>query len=278
MFGVSLITISTFFDEILSSFGKKKVLAGNLSKYSIGFIQMIGGLVILGLIALVKRETFVFQTGSWPTFLPRLILEILQAHAMLTGLMLADRSTFGFIRVGTVPLLLLVDIVLRYTISLPQLVGMVIILMSIFLIFFGPKINKTGSKWVIISAVNAVATLSLYKYNITNYNSVIGEQSIIQLAVILYFIAMAVFVGQENPFRYLKDKIYLTQSIINGLSNLAGSFAYAYGAASVILSAKRSSEVLWATASGGLYFREKGLAYKAIIVSLLILGLVLLVF
>ncbi|MDP3740927.1 MAG: hypothetical protein Q8R08_01205 [bacterium] len=278
MFGVILMSISTFLDEIFSSFGKRKVTEGFLSKYSTGFIQVLGGLVFFLLISIFKNNSFVFQVASLPTFLPRLLLEILQAHAMMTGLIAADRSTFGFIRVGTVPLLLVVDIVLGYTLSSAQLWGVAVIVFCFLFVFFGKAFSKVGSTWVIFGTVNAVVTLSLYKYNITHFNSVVGEQTIVQLVVLLYFFGMAVFSARENPMKFLKDKIYLFQAIVNGLSDLAGSFAYSYGAASIILSAKRSSEALWASLSGGFYFMERKVWWKLLIASLLILGLILLAF
>lgn len=278
MLGIFLMSVSTFLDEIFSSFGKRRVIDGYLSKYSTGFIQMLGGSLFFILIVIFKNDSFVLQVASLPTFLPRLLLEIFQAHAMMTGLIIADRSTFSFIRVGTVPLLLLVDIILGYSLSLSQIFGMGVIILCLLYVFLGRTINKFGSKWIIVSTINAVVTLSLYKYDITHFNSVVGEQSVVQLVVLLYFLIMAIFIARENPFRFLRKKEYILQAFINGLSDLAGSFAYSYATASVILSAKRSSEALWATISGGFYFREKKMLWKFLIVGFLALGLVLLVF
>lgn len=86
---------------------------------------------------------------------------------------------------------------------------------------------------------------------------------------------MARFVAKENPFLFLKQPIFLVQSLSAGLGGVLVSFAYLFGAASVITATTRALSVLWAITSGNLYFKEKHTAVKLILFSFLAIGLVL---
>ena len=205
-------------------------------------------------------------------------MEILQFHVTLLAIFRADRSTFGFVRVGTVPLLLLVDFVLAYAIKSTQVVGVGLIILSFLVIFAGRQIGRRGIALVIFTALNAVITLSLLKYDITHFNSLTAEQLLISLIVLLYFLLSSIFVKKINPFSYFRERVFLAQSITAGLGFVLESFAYVFAPASIILAAKRGSVVLWSTLSGNIYFGERKLFLKLFVAVLLISGIVLLAF
>lgn len=98
--------------------------------------------------------------------------------------MIADRSTYGFLRVLTIPLLLLVDLALGYSLSQGQIVGVSILTLSVLLLLLNHGLRTKGIGFVLLSAVNAVVTLSLFKYDITHFNSVEVEQGITQLVLL----------------------------------------------------------------------------------------------
>jgi drug/metabolite transporter (DMT)-like permease len=227
------------------------------------------------MVNIVKWE-FNFSPASLPTLGVRALIEIILTYIALKATALADRSTFGFVRVVTMPLLLIVDFLLGYKISNWQLAGIGIIIFSLFLIFLLHGIKRQGVWLSLLTAVMAVATISLYKYNITHYNSVAAEQTIIYLVLLAFLIGMAFLKAKENPFAFLKQKIYFFQTLINAIPSFANSYAYAFAPASVILSAYRSSAVFWSVVSGKVYFKEKHLLIKLLCLALLISGIILL--
>lgn len=105
MFGVLITAIAASFEEIGSSIGKAKINSCQASCYTVGFLNLIGGTVLIATIGLI-RDSFVFSLESLPTFIPRLILEMILMDLTMRALARADRSTFGFIRTTTIPLLL----------------------------------------------------------------------------------------------------------------------------------------------------------------------------
>lgn len=275
MFGVIIIFFSTLFDELSNSITKAKLNKKQISLYSIGVINGLAASLFFVMINIVKWE-FNFSLASLPTLAVRACLETILAYITLKATDLTDRSTFGFIRVITIPLLLTVDFLLGYKISGWQLVGMGIVIISLLVIFFHQNIKKQGAGLSLLSAVLAVITITLYKYDITHYNSVAAEQTIAHLFFLVFFIGLAFLKAKENPFGFLKQKIYFFQTLINAVPAFLNSYAYTFAPASIILSAYRSSAVFWSVVSGKIYFKEEHLLIKAICLILLIGGIIML--
>jgi drug/metabolite transporter (DMT)-like permease len=277
MLGVIIVFFSTLFDEIANSITKAKLSQKKISVYSIGMINCLAVVIFFIIINIVKRE-FIFSPASLPTLSLRALLEIILTCAALKATEITDRSTFGFIRVVTIPLLLMVDFLLGYRINVWQFIGISIIIFSLFIVFSYQGIKKQGAWLSLLTAIMAVATITLYKYDITHYNSVASEQTIIYLILMTFLAGMAFFKAKENPFTFLKQKIYIFQTLINAVPSLVNSYAYALAPASIIVSAYRSSAVFWTVVSGKVYFKEKHLLVKLVCLSLLVGGIVLLVF
>lgn len=278
MFGIIITGFATFFNEIASVIGKKEVTEHKESFYTMGFLNMFWGAIIFFGIAIFIRKSFDFSLASLPTFGIRAFLEIIQAHVAVLALTVADRSTFGFIRTVTIPLLLMVDIMLGYSITTGNIIGIVIIAIGFFILFINHGIQKKGAWLVLFTAINAVATLSLFKYNITHFNSIEAEQGLMTLIIMGYFFSMAYFSSKENPFSFFKKRIFLGQSLASGVGGIINSFAYGFAPASIITAASRSFEIFWAIISGKRYFHEKSAATKFISMFVIVAGLFLLAY
>ena len=275
MIGLFLVLASTFFTETQDSIGKRTVSDGRPSIYPMGFLNLMWGFLFF-LVIIFVRQSFVFSLASLPTFVPRLLLEIVLAHVAVLAITRADRSTFSLIRIGTIPLLLFADIMLGYAIGMWAFIGLGVIILVLLFAFSNQTIGKKGIGLVATTALLAAVTLSLYKYDITHFNSVEAEQSLIIGALLVYFFLMARFSANENPLRFLRQPVFLMQSLSAGLAELLMSFAYLFGTAAVITAAKRAFAVLFGVISGQMYFKEKHLAAKLVISLFLIVGLVLL--
>ncbi len=242
-----------------------------------GFLSLLWGSIFIISIGFI-RDDFVFSMASLPTFGARIVIEIMQIHVMLLATVKADRSTWGFLRIITIPILLTTDIFLDYKITPLQITGIGIIILSLIILFINHGIKKKGMWLVLFTAVNSAAAISLYKYDITHFNSVEAEQSIIILILMVYLFIMAVFVAKENPILFLKKPFFILQSIAGGLSPAFLSFAYLFAPASVITTGKRSFSILWSMLSGNMYFHEKNFLIKFSSFTLIVVGLILLFF
>jgi len=276
MIGLLLVLTATFFREIGSSIGKVKVRSHKESIYTMGFLSLFWGTIILIATGFMK-DSFVFTVASLPTFGARIFLEIAQIHVAILAITKADRSTFGFLRIITIPLLLMADIALGYTVTSLQIAGIGVIVLSLVILFINHGIRKKGAWLVLFTAINAPITISLYKYDITNFNSVEAEQGLLYLILMAYFFFMAYFITKENPILFLRKPIFFLQSLATGLGFVILSFAYLLAPASIIATSNRSFSILWTMISGNIYFHEKHFLVKLFAFILIVIGLVLLV-
>lgn len=277
MIGALLVIAGSFFQELYDSIGKVKVSQLKQSTYTMGFLGFFWTTSFF-LAAIIIRGRFGFSMDSLPFFLPRLFLEVVLAHFAIIAVTTADRSTFGFIRVLTMPLLLVVDIFLGYNISYYQIIGISLISIVIMFFFFDKENNKKGSGVVLFTAIAAVATLSLFKYDIANFNTVEAEQFLTHLTLLIYFFFTAIFLAKENPLRFLFKPVCFIQSIAQGAASLLYSFGLDFIQPSVFAAVKRSSSVILSAASGFFCFHEKNWLAKLIFLTGLIVGIILLMF
>lgn len=272
MLGILLITVGTLFGEVGTSLGKVEVARKKQDIYSFGFLSLCLSTTVFVLIAVFVRGEFIFSFASLPTLSLRAVLEILQMVFSIKAIIAADRSTYGFVRVLTIPLLFLVDLFLGYSLTESQIIGIIIVTVSILLLFLNRGLHRAGIGWVLLCTVNAVFTLSLFKYDITYFNSVEVEQSIIQLILLGYFTLMVRRTSGENPLALFPRPLFLFQSFSQAVTGVLVSFGYPFLPASVATGVERATAVLFSVVSGHHYFREQKLIQKLIALLLLIVG------
>lgn len=275
MLALFLVLGATLCEEVSSVFTKEGITNRKESFYTAGFLNLFFVTAVFFVIILYDGN-FVFSLKSLPVFGTRVILEFALLMLALRAVAHADRTTFSFIHSGTIPLLLAVDVSLGYAISPAQLLGIALFCAVIIGLAFRKEINKTGAFDVTLLTIGAVGTLSLFKYDITHYNSLEAEQFLANLLMLIGFFSYNRFVRRENPFRAFGTLKLFVQSLSAGLATVLVSFAYLYGAASVITAMKRVGEVLWSLLSGRFYFHEAHPLVKLLIVAALGTSVVLL--
>lgn len=277
MYGIVLTAISQFFAEIATSMGKYETEHKRESLYAMGFLN--GFWVTLFLVGLgFLNGGFVFAMESLPTVALRCALEVLLLFITLHAVIDADRSTFAFLRITTIPLLLGVDMLLGYAISLQQIFGIIAIVVAFILLLLNHGLSRKGKMLTLASAVIAVATISLYKYNITHFNSVEAEQIVMHVVLLVVLTFVAKYRTGENLFDYLKKPTFLSQSVISGFSGVFLSYAYVFAPASIITAAKRAFEIIGSMAAGRAVFHEKHLLVKIVALVLMSIGVGMVVF
>ncbi len=276
MFGIFLTAFGALAEEVSNSIGKRDVMDKTQSIFTMGFLQLSGGwLIFLGL-ALFQKDSWMLSWQTFPFLLLRIILEIVQIHITLLAIVKAERSTFGFIRTLTIPLLLLIEILLGYRPGIFQILGMGIIVFVFSIIFLKHDFSAKGQKIVLCTAINAAFSLTLYKYLLTQNNSVVAQQFIVVTVILVYLLLRAWYEKKESPLRGFTKPKLLVQTGTQTIAFIADSFAYSFAPASIILAAKRSSAVLWAVLSGKNYFKETHSTIKIGIAMVLIIGIIFL--
>lgn len=276
MFGVLLSALGALFVEISSSIGKFEVARNEENPYVIPFLNFKISIFVFLVIAFINPSLFSFSIKSLPFFLTRFFMEVLVAYFMVKAIVTNERSTSSFILILTLPLLFLVDIFLGYRLSAYQYAGIIVIVLSLVALFINRDFDKRNAHYSVLAALFAVVTTSLYKYDITHFNSVVAEQIIMQALLLVFFFFVVWKSSGQNPFSYTKKPMLILQSSMHGVGNIVESFAYIFAPASVIVAAKRAASVFWAILSGSHYFHEKHILLKLVAFAVLLSGLVLL--
>ncbi len=276
MFGVLLMLAGTFFEELSTSIGKIGIRRHLESPFSFGFINSSLVTIAFIVILVIRRNGLVFSSASLPLLAIRVVLEMLTASVTLHAIAKADRSTYGFLRTLTIPLILVYDLVLAYKFDYLQLLGVAFIVVALLFLFMNHGLSRKGAALSLLSAFLASLTISIYKYSITNYNSPEIDQSIVNFFLLVFFFVMAKYVYKEDAVKAFWHRRSLGQSMIAALGSLVESYAYLFAPASVIVAAKRSLAVFWSVLSGKVAFHERKLAIKLIALFLCAVGLSLL--
>lgn len=289
MIGIFLASLATLIGEVGHSIGKNEVAHRRESILGMGFLNILWGVIIYVIIAVfVSPDTFVgsifgeyrfsFEFVPLSLFLIRVCLEVLVINLVLRGVVAATRSSFSFLRMLTIPFLLGADILLGYQISVQEFIGIAVILITTISLVASSTIKRDGMWYVIGMALLAVFTVSIYKYNITNYNSVMGEQLTMSVIMMIYLGVAATVTTKKNPLRHFKRPIVVLQSLASGLDSVITSVAFVFAPGSIIMTARRTSAILWSVLAGNIVFGEQKLLLKIAGLGVLCIGLCFLVF
>lgn len=275
MFPALLILTSTLSTELSSSMGKQLVKQRRENIYDLAFLGIFWGTVIM-VLTLAFGAEFRVTLASLPTLIARIILEFALLITIAEATIKADRSTVGYMRLITIPLMLVVDIALGYHISTFQLAGIAVMFFAMVAAFRHSPSGKRGAWIAVLSGIIGVGTVSLYKYNITHFNSVAGEQITVLVIVCIGFHYLSYRQSRRSPLRLLFRPATSTQALADGLAIPLESFAYSLAPASLVMAYKRSFALIWSIIFGGTRFHEHSIGRKLTSAALMCVGIVLL--
>lgn len=277
MFGIFMAGIATFFVELGASIGKYEISKKREDIYTMAFLNHLGGFILMTAL-IIWEWKFQFSLLSLPLWGVQMVSEALHIWFSGKATVLADRSTWGFLRMGTVPLLLIVDAVIGYNIQPLQYVGIVLIIFTLYLLYKKDGFSRQGIGWVIAATINAAVAISLYKYSITYYNSVAAHHFVSGVFVMTFITWLCRKHNHPHPVTLLKDKVMFSQFASVAFGSIIDSFSYLFAPASIIVTAKRCASALFTILAGNFYFHEGRFAVKLAALLILCVGMVFLLF
>lgn len=156
------------------------------------------------------------------------------------------------------------------------MLGIGLIIASILVLMRFDRKSHKGAAWVLAVASLSALTTTIYKYDITNFNSVAAEQIISLTCITIYFLVMSKIKTSFKHWRYALSPSGIVQSSSMGICSLIASYAYSLAPASVVVSMLNGSTIVWGTVFGRAYFHERGMKVKVLASCLVITGLALL--
>ncbi len=277
MLGILFASIGSLFVEVGASIGKYEVSKKREDIYTMAFLNHLGP-ILLFLCLLLWQGKFQFSLASLPFWGLQMISEGM--HIWLGGkaTVVADRSTWGFLRMGTVPLLLIIDAFTGYEIQPLQYVGIGIIVFTLYLLYQKNGFSKKGVFWVIAATINAALAIALYKHAITYYNSVAAHQFVSGIVLLGFITILCRIHRHRHPLALLHNKLMFGQFASFAVGGILDSFAYVFAPASIIVTAKRCAAAFFTVLTGNFYFHEDKLLVKMMALVVLFLGLLFLFF
>ena len=266
--------LSNLFTESSTAIGKRAMAKKVQSVYGYAFLSIFWFNIFMVITVLLGAKLH-FSTKSLPFFLPRVVLEIAMTWLGAKAISMADLSTFSFLRLIAIPILLVIDIILGYPISPWQIFGMLIIFGVLVYLLGHKTLNPRGSRYIIGVALISPVDLSLYKYDITHYNSVAAEQILIGLSIMTFFIVVAWYNGHERTWAYLFKRRPESQSLLFGFGSVLNTYAYKYVAASIALTFSRATEIIMAILFGNVVFHERKVGHKLAALAIVVVALLL---
>lgn len=255
MFALLLMLGSHFLGQLSTAIGKGELAKKTETTYSYVFLSIFY-LTLFLIIGVLLGADFHFSSQSLPYFIPRIVLEIIVAHLGAIAISKADLSTFSFLRLLSIPLVLAIDILVGYSIKPLQMLGILLVFGCLIFLFSKKTLTRAGSGYVIAMALLIPVPLSLFKYDITHFNSVAAEQIIMSLFLMTYFTAAAWMHKKERTWSYLSKPTMEKQSIVSGFGAVLNNYAYTFVPTSIALTFSRTSEILWAIIFGNTIFHE----------------------
>ena len=262
MFGILLQIIGTFTEEVSEALGKDNVRRRIEKIWTLGFLNALMAFIGLLFIITFFRGWDTMTLHTWPTFIIRALIFVVQSAMTIKAIVHSERSTFGFLRVGTIPLILVIDLFLGVLLSGWQILGMLCIAGTILLLSLNHGLSRKGIGYVLFGTVSAAIQLSLLSYNVKHGNTVELEQLGVMCVVIPAFYYLARRAGEGSPLQALRQRRVLLQSSLHGGAMILGSYAFLYAPASVLLAAARGSAVMASVLTGHWFFHEKKFALK----------------
>jgi hypothetical protein len=260
---ILLILGSTLLDELFNSSGKRAVSKHKETTYSLGFLNSFGAVVAFGIAALLGVSLH-FSISSLPTLIPRIAIEILSAHLVIKAIQKTDRSTFGFFGLMVAPLLVIADLALGFGITPYQIMGVVGISLILLTLAHDHSLRLKGSGLLLFIAITNAITISLYKYDIAHYNSVVAEQLIVTSFILFYFWLNLHRLGHKSAASLLLKPLSLGQTSSKGLALMLKSYAFSVGPGAVVAVAGSSFSLMWSVLFGKTYFHEKHISHKLV--------------
>jgi drug/metabolite transporter (DMT)-like permease len=275
LFAIILILGGSILSEVSSSLGKYTVNHKVVGLFSLGFFNCVIGFGLFAGMIAFQPDAWKFSMASLPILAVRVVLDCLQLFWTLKATAAATRGTFGLVRSATIPLVLMIDLLLGYTLGPWMLVGMGLIFSTLVVLAALGDLDGKGMKYLALSAVNAAITISLFKFNITHYNSVATEQVIVLFCMSLVFLILA-RIKRESVIKTFRHPLLAAEGVSLGGAGLLDSFAYTFIPASVAVTMIRALSVFWSIVFGKAYFKETHFVPKLAGCIVIVLGIILL--
>jgi small-conductance mechanosensitive channel len=168
--GILLLCIGCFFLE--QSTVIKKRHGSEINIHQISFLTLLAVMIFSGIAVRFSGDrTFTWTLTSFFLLVFQIFAGVLFNEFCNKAIHHADRSTFSVMSTMTIPLLLVFDLLLGYTVTWWQICGVILLTFMLGYAFFRGRFSMKGMKYIITANIISLATVIAFKYATTHYAS-----------------------------------------------------------------------------------------------------------
>lgn len=266
--GVLLLLFWTLFLE--QSSVKKKKLGAEINSNQISFLTtFITGIVAAIVVFFQNNRTFDLNLLSFTLVVYQVLAAVIFYAISNKAVHYADRSTSAVLSTMAIPLLLLFDMILGYEILSRHIIGVIFLIVVLSYSFLNGQFSTKGIKYVIISNLISVTTITAFKYSVT-YFTTTSMMNFLNCFFVswLFFIVIMRTLGRKGIKQILKPK-YMLFGCLHGIGTVLCAAAYSVMISSIVAALKRFLSMMRGILMWKLYFREDNVLRKLSIASLI---------
>jgi hypothetical protein len=229
---------------------------------------------IFGIIAvlLARDRAFTRTLTSFLLFIFQVLAGVFFQEFTNKAIHHADRSTFSVMSTMSIPLLLISDIVLGYEVSRWQIIGVVVLVLTLGITIFRGDFSLKGIKYIVISNLISMGTIIAFKYSTTHYTST--EMMNLLNSGFMTFL-FSIIVSRTKGWKGIKECLkpkYIGFASLYGIGGVLCAAAYKYMIASMVITLKRFFAMMFGVITGKLYFHEDHILRKLSVASVIGVG------
>ncbi len=179
----------------------------------------------------------------------------------LLAVKIADRSTMSTFWVLLLPLLLLFDLILWYSIATIEILGVIFVTLTLLITSYKGSMSLNWISYVLLSLFFSAIMISIINYALA-YNSLEAQMIMTQS---LTSIALFFIVFFQSWVKWLSQCLnvkYYSFGLLNAWNVLLNNMALVFGPASVITTFRKVWEVLWGVVFWKIVFKETNFIRK----------------
>ena len=227
------------------------------------------------LIFFIKWTYFKISTLSILLEIILIILIIEFFYFVIKVIEESDRSTATIFSSLVIPLLLITDIILWYNITYYQILWVIFISTILLYNSFSWVINTKWIKYILITNLISLVSISIYKYLITNYTNAYTQLNIQSL---FGSILLSLLIIKNYWLKWIKkllNKNYLLIGLLRGSGTTITWIAYMFWPASIVTVFKRISTMFWWTIFWKIIFEENNFKQKLVSIAFISIWIII---
>ncbi len=253
----------------------KKKLKDDLNPYQFALSISLGIAIFSAIIVIIFKEFKVeWTTVSIALFIFQIVAGFFYYPIANRAIHYAEISVFYLLGCMNLPILLVSDLVLGYSITPLEIVGIGIIFISLWYGLYKRDLSFKGIRDIVLSNIILMGMMIAFKYVTHHYTTPETANFIIHAPLVLLFIPIVL---KTAGIKWLKKTFktkYRGLSWLYGMGNVCIAEAYKSITPAIVMLFKQAFMMIFSLITGRLIFHERKTVKKIWVAAGIIIGII----